>query len=136
MGEFQTIWDSDSHLFISILSGDVNSSIVKEWKTSIKNESSLIKSGSVFKAFLSLRGCKCINMEVHKEMRKVIPYFLADYNFKAGYLNLFPEIIVPLKISRDIQCLAVAHVHHDSSKMEDYQKRFGSNLEKFLLRNN
>ena len=71
-------------------------------------------------------------MEVHKEMRKVIPYFLADYNFKAGYLNLFPEIIVPLKISRDIQCLAVAHVHHDSSKMEDYQKRFGSNLEKFF----
>jgi hypothetical protein len=81
---------------------------------------------------VNLFGFKAENFEVHKAYRNIIPLLLADFGYRIGYLDMFPEASVELRHYRGIRCVAMANVHQDATKMKDYQERFSNSHEQYF----
>ncbi|QNA45939.1 hypothetical protein [Lacibacter sediminis] len=125
-------WQSGEKLVVARLSGIVNLEDIQNWKNSLYNVLNLLPDNSSFKMLVDLHGFEAENMETHKEYRTIIPLLLADYNYRIGYLDMFPEASVELKQTRGINCIAMANVHHNADKMLDYQTRFGNEHEHYF----
>lgn len=125
-------WNADQRLLTTILSGEVNLEDIEAWKSSLTAALRQIPDDSNFKMFVNLHGFKAIDFEAHKAMRTFIPLTLADYNFRAGYVDLFEHVDLPLQKKRGITCKAAVHVHHDASKIDEYDRRFGNERERFF----
>lgn len=125
-------WNADQRLLTTVLSGNVNLEEIEAWKASLAAALQQIPDNSEFKMFVNLHGFKATDFEAHKAMRTVIPLALADYNFRAGYVDLFENVDLPLHKKRGITCKATVHVHHDASKIDEYDRRFGNERERFF----
>jgi len=125
-------WISKEKLLITNLSGPVDREDIAIWKHMLLQAQDEIPDGSRFKMYINLYGFKAADMEAHKAMREVVPRTLARYGFRAGYVDLFDNVELPLQCHRGIQCLAAAHVHQDDTKIGLYRERFGSETEQFF----
>ena len=114
------------------LSGLLNAADIENWKNEIEKTMSQVPDNSTFKMLVNLHGFKAENFEVHKAFRNIVPLLLADYGYRIGYLDMFPEASVELKNTRGIQCVAMANVHQDETKMKDYQEKFSSAKEQYF----
>ncbi|MBN8676210.1 MAG: hypothetical protein J0L56_18910 [Chitinophagales bacterium] len=114
------------------LRGLLNAADIENWKNEIEKTMSQVPDNSTFKMLVNLHGFKAENFEVHKAFRNIVPLLLADYGYRIGYLDMFPEASVELKNTRGIQCVAMANVHQDETKMKDYQENFSSAKEQYF----
>jgi hypothetical protein len=122
----------EQKLLVTRLSGLLNSSDINAWKDSLYKASEAMPDNSSFKILVDLHGFKAENFEVHKEYRTIMPLFLAEFGYRIGYLDMFPEASVELKNNRGIRCVAMANVHQDESKMKDYQEKFSKAFEQYF----
>ncbi len=114
------------------LSGELDKQDIENWKVEIERAVDQIPSGSRFKALINIYGFKAKDMEVHRAFRNIVPLLLANFHYRIGYLDMFPEAQVELKSLRGIRCVAMANVHQDESKMNDYQQKFGRTFERYF----
>jgi len=127
-----TQWYQAEQLVVTKLSGKVNSNHVQQWKESLDAVFKNIPEHTSFKMLVDLHGFEAESTEVHKEYRSIIPLLLADYGYRIGYLDMFPEATVELRNIRGIQCVAMANVHHNADKMQDYETRFSKPHEHYF----
>lgn len=126
-------WKPVDKLLITRLSGELNKEDIVAWEKSLSDAAKKIPANSEFKLLINLFGFKAANFEVHKEFRNIIPLFLAEYGYRIGYLDMFPEATIKLKNNRSIQCVAMANVHQDETKMKDYQVKFSNAHEQYFV---
>jgi hypothetical protein len=119
-------------LVITRLTGLLNFEDIQNWKLSLEEALIQVPDNSSFRILVNQHGFKAENFEVHKVYRNIMPLFLASYGYRIGYLDMFPEATVELKNTRGIKCIAIAIVHHDESKMKDYQQKFSSEKEQYF----
>jgi hypothetical protein len=121
-----TSWDATSKILVTTLRGKVNEEDVDSWEASLTNTLASIPDGTRFKILVNLHGFEAENMDVHKRYRTIMPLLLAQYGYRIGYLDMFPEAEIELHHTRGIRCIAMANVHHNADKMNDYQRRFAN----------
>lgn len=127
-----TKWYPEQQLLVTQLSGKIELKHVEAWKSSLVSALSLVPDNSSFKILIDLFGFEAVDTETHKAYRTIVPTLLAAYNYRIGYLDMFPEAEVVLKKERGIVCVAMANIHHNQSKMTDYQNRFSSAHEQYF----
>ncbi|MEJ8843685.1 hypothetical protein WG954_14940 [Lacibacter sp. H375] len=125
-------WHSSQQMLVAKLSGKLNAEDIRHWNNLLLGAMDNLNDNSVFKIVVDLHGFEAEDMEVHKQFRTIIPALLADYNYRIGYLDMFPEANIELKQTRGIRCIAMANVHHNAEKMLDYQTRFGNEHEHYF----
>ncbi len=130
---FESRYIVNKKLLITTLSGLLNSVDIKKWKESLEEAAAQIPDNTEFKMLVDLYGFKAENFPVHQEYRTIIPLFLADYGYRIGYLDMFPEASVSLINTRGISCIAMANVHQDESKMKDYETKFSKKNERYFI---
>jgi hypothetical protein len=127
-----TTWEPLHDLLVTTLSGKIDSNDVDTWHFTLKNAAAKIPDESSFKILVNLYGFEAETTAVHKKYRTIMPLFLADYGYRIGYLDMFPEAAIQLGTTRGIRCVAMANVHHNADKMNDYQNRFSSEHEQYF----
>lgn len=66
-------------------------------------------------------------------MRNVIPEVLAAHGMRPAFIDLFdekPEMATTL--TRGIHCTGFANVHHDRTKMENYERKIAKLNQRFF----
>lgn len=114
------------------LSGLLNQDDLRAWQAEIAEAMKQVPSHTSFKALVNLHGFKADNIDTHKAFRTIVPLLLADYGYRIGYLDLFPEASVELKQTRGIRCVAMANVHQDETKMSLYQQQYSNQREQYF----
>lgn len=127
-------WYADQQLIITQISGDVTKQDVLHWEQTLYTALDRVPDSAIFKIFVNLHDFHALNLDVHKYFRSIIPLTLACYGWKVGYVAMFPEEAEKIVItrSRDIQCIAAAHCHQDTTKMEKYESLYSSYSEHFF----
>ncbi|SKB70890.1 hypothetical protein [Dyadobacter psychrophilus] len=137
MSEVKTIgseWFADEKLIITQISGDIEKEDVARWEQTLHAALNQIPDSGAFKIFINLHGFKAVDLDAHKQFRSIIPLTLANYGWKVGYLDMFPEEAEKLVISknRNVQCIAAVHCHQDITKIEKYESLYSSDNEHFF----
>jgi hypothetical protein len=127
-------WHPASRLLETTISGDVDGDDIAHWERSLNNALLKIEDNSSFKIFVNLHGFTAVNIDAHKRFRSIIPLKLASYGWRVGYVGLFEEEARDIRYtnSRNIQCVAAAHSHHDDTKMTLYETRFANHNEHYF----
>lgn len=128
----QNSWLPNEQLIVTRLSGKLGIEDIIEWEKDLLKTMEYIPDEMSFKILVDLSDFEAENMEAHKYFRNIIPQLLADYSYRIGYLNMFPEVSIQLTKKRDIECIAMANVHHNEEKMSDYQFRFSNQHEQYF----
>ena len=127
-----TTWYPEQQLIVTQLSGVVNNADIEHWEATMQVAFAQLPDNTRFKMLVNLYGFKAENFEVHKYYRNIIPLMLAGFGYRIGYLDMFPEAKLDVTITRGIRCVAMANVHQDATKMQDYNTRFSSATEKYF----
>lgn len=127
-----TEWYAGEQLLVTKLNGKMSRNDIEQWKSSLYAVIDTIPGNTNFKILIDLHGFEAENTEVHKEYRTIIPLLLADYGYRIGYLDMFPEATIELQNKKGIQCVAMANVHHNADKMLDYETRFSKPHEHYF----
>jgi hypothetical protein len=127
-----SVWDSNSRILSTHLTGNITLTDVAVWTQGLENEALKIPDNSSYALLVNLVGFEPVSLDAHKAMRDVIPLFLTRYNFRTGFFDLVQAPDIPLTKTRGIECIAHANVHHDKSKMDTYNEKIGSEKERFL----
>ncbi len=125
-------WLPEQQLILTRISGQVNALDVSNWENTLMDALDEIPDNGVFKIMVDLYGFKAENFEVHKQFRTIIPATLANYGWRVGYIDMFPEASITLHNTRGIRCLAAVHVHQDESKIKNYDENFSRLNERFF----
>ena len=128
----QSFWHPEQQLIITKISGNVEMEDVVAWEGSLQKALKQVPDNGRFKIMVDLHGFKAVNFEVHKKFRVIIPQTLANYGWRVGYLDMFPEADVELTNTRGIQCFAAVHVHQDETKIKNYDTNYSKPNERFF----
>jgi hypothetical protein len=128
----ESFWFKDQQLILTRISGHVSERDVANWDRTLQTSLEQVPDNGAFKIMVDLHGFKAENFEVHKQFRTIIPLTLANYGWRVGYLDMFPEASITLKRIRGIQCMAAVHVHQDESKIKNYDENFSRFNERFF----
>lgn len=132
MAVFESTWDAARGLLIARLSGAATVADVRGWRASLERALARIEPGGSFGLISDLSGYALAEIGAHKHMREVIPRALAAHGLRTALLDLFEGAELPLQTSRGVRCVAAAHVHHDVSKMQGYERLLGRAGERFF----
>lgn len=132
--EIWTEWRKEEGILATRVAGVLRKEDVERWSEGLKGEGASIEPGTPFRMLVDIRGYEVAEQdrEVHQAQRVVIPNFLAVHGFVVGFFRLFeaePEVEADPSKGR---CVAVAHVHHDCGKMENYNAQLGRDEERFF----
>ena len=129
-----TNWYPERKLIVTHISGEVDEADIERWETSLLDALEHLEEGGTFKILVNLHGFKAVNLNAHKRFRAIIPLTLAQYGWKAGYVDLFEEEArtIVYTNNRGITCIGAAHCHHDATKMELYETGYSSRNEHFF----
>jgi hypothetical protein len=125
-------WEPDGGILTTRLQGRVTVEEVKGWAALLAEAIGRIPDDTPFKLLVDLCEYEPAELEAHKAMRMVIPLTLAQHGLRTALLDLFEPVALPLQTVRGVRCTAVAHVHHDESKMGEYERRLGRAKERFF----
>jgi hypothetical protein len=131
----QTFYDPRKRIVSTAISGDADPQTIQDWQNSFSTTLEQIPDNTAFRVFINLHGFKALDLDAHKQFRKIIPLTLARYGWKVGYIDLFPEQANEIAITsaRGVRCVAAAHVHHDQTKMDLYETKFSRTNEHFFV---
>lgn len=132
MNRAESQWEVSAGILVTRLQGMVTVDDVGRWRSSLEEALAHIEGNSRFRLLVDLHGYEPAAIQAHKEMRSIIPLTLARYGFRTALLDLFEPIEMALQATNGITCTAVAHVHHDESKMAEYARRIGRDNEQFF----
>ncbi|MBL8032480.1 MAG: hypothetical protein JNJ69_02180 [Leptospiraceae bacterium] len=128
-----TAWNAATGIVTTTLSGPVDVADVKLWRRGLEATLAALPSDSRFRIYVNFFGLAPQSVEAHKSYRAVIPLTLSRYGWRVGYLALFPEADnLPVTTTDGIRCTAAVHVHQDTYKIEEYDRRFGTGIERFF----
>jgi hypothetical protein len=129
-----SLWDPARNILRTRFTGPAGIAQVVSWRAGLYAAAAAIPRHGAFKLLVDIRGYQVAQTDpaVHKVQREVIPLFLATYHFRTGFIEFFgvKGEVVPVK--EDARCMAVAHVHHESGKMELYRQTLGRENEGFF----
>lgn len=128
----ESSWIADQQLIITRISGPTTAEDVSRWEATLQKALNQIPDQGIFKILVDLHGFKAVNFEVHKQFRVIIPGTLAAYNWRVGYLDMFPEASIELNKTRGIECVAAVHVHDDETKIRNYDLHYSRPNERFF----
>jgi hypothetical protein len=128
----ESTWLKNEKLIVTRISGTATAEDVSRWKSSLLFALEQVPDNDVFKIMVDLHGFKAVNFDVHKQFRVIVPETLANYDWRVGYLDMFPEAQIELKSTRGIRCIAAVHVHHDESKIKNYDDNYSRFNERFF----
>jgi hypothetical protein len=132
MNAIESTYHPSTRIVTTRLQGSVTVEEVSRWLASLAEAIGQIEDNSQFKLLVDLYNYEPAALPAHKAMRPVVPLMLARYGFRTALLDLFDPAELPLQNLRGITCTAVAHVHHDPSKMDEYDRRLGRANEHFF----
>lgn len=132
MNHIESKWEPQTGILTTRLQGSITVDDVSLWLASLTEAIGRIPDHTSFKLLVDLYQYEPAALAAHKAMRPVVPLLLARYGFRTALLDLFDPAELPLQTVRGITCTAVAHVHHDESKMEEYDRRIGRPHERFF----
>lgn len=129
----KTEWNPQTGILATSLSGAVDTKDVEMWESRLQSALDSLPSGSRFKLLVNFYGLAPVSVEAHKRYRSVIPATLARYGWRVGYLDMFPEADgLHIVAEREVRCIAAVHVHQDTYKIDEYDRRFGNATERFF----
>src|SRR5688500_17443448 len=117
----ETLWNPEARLLITRLQGDVTLYDVQRWVALLASARSHIAHHSCFQLDEEFSVSHPFNRHTHKLIRTVMPLVLAHYVYHTALFYLFDSVDVPFSINDGRRCIAVAHVHHDAVKMNEYE---------------
>ena len=132
VNHIESKWEPLTGILTTCLQGSVTVDDVSDWLASLAEATGRIQDNAQFKLLVDLYNYEPAALPAHKAMRPVVPLMLAHYGFRTALLDLFDPVQLPLQILRGITCTAVAHIHHDESKMDEYDRRLGRPNERFF----
>jgi hypothetical protein len=116
------------------VSGVLTLDEVERWAAELDGRWSARGHDRPFVAVIDIRGYEVADQDrtVHQHQRVIIPTLLARHGFEVGFFRLLEEPnTIPADPSR-ARVIAVAHVHHDASKMARYAELLGTENERFF----
>ncbi len=116
------------------VSGVLTLDEVERWAAELDAQWSALRHDRPFVAVIDIRGYEVAEQDraVHQRQRVVIPSLLARHGFEVGFFRLLEERnTIPADPDR-ARPVAVAHVHHDASKMARYNELLGTENERFF----
>lgn len=127
-------WNEEERMLATRLAGPVTLDEIEAWEDGLYLASDGIPPGSTFAMLIDLTGYNALAVDraTHALQRAVIPTFLAAYDHRVAYLKLFDDVDDIAAPRRDAHCGAVAHVHHDCTKMESFEAQLSSENERFF----
>ncbi len=127
-------WRADQHVLLTRVSGTLQPADLEAWRLGLFETAALIPASQDFRLLVDLRGYTVADQEreIHMELRNVVPQFLLDHGFRAGFLDLFEVPDTPSDTSDTARCIAAAHVHHECQKMAMYNEQLGRPQERFF----
>jgi hypothetical protein len=127
-------WYPESKLVVTQISGDLDEAEIAAWEQGLNRIFDELADGESFKILIDMHGFQASDVVAHKRFRNIIPLKMAEFGWKVGYVDLFEEEAGKMVYAnyRNIQCRAAAHCHHDSGKMEMYERRFSRYNEHFF----
>ncbi|HVZ37982.1 MAG TPA: hypothetical protein VHI13_01800 [Candidatus Kapabacteria bacterium] len=127
-------WNEADRTLTTRLAGPLTLDEVEAWEDGLYRTSDAIPFGCTFAMLIDMTGYNALAVDraTHAFQRAVIPTFLAAYDHRAAYLKLFDDIGEIAAPRRDAICGAVAHVHHDCTKMESFERELATENERFF----
>ena len=127
-------WYPADQLIITEISGDIEMQDIIRWEETLQEALNQVEDSESLRIFVNLHGFKAANLAAHKYFRSIVPLTLADYGWKVGYVAMFPEQANEMVITRkrNVQCIAAAHCHQDTEKIERYEQLYSSEDEHFF----
>ncbi|MEO3679032.1 hypothetical protein [Rheinheimera fenheensis] len=127
-----TAWHPETNILDTRLSGTVDTEFVRHWANGfVRCFNSAAVVGN-FKLLLDLTGYEPIDIDAHKQMREVIPAFLLKHGMVPAFIKLFENTDYHVVSDPQAKCWAFANVHHDVSKMQNYQEKISCNYQQFF----
>jgi hypothetical protein len=128
-----TTWDPIARTLRTALGGTATVADVEGWRQGLERTLAEIPDNSTFKLLFDLRGYEPADLDAHRAMRGVVPALLASHGLRPAVLDLFDERSdLPLGAARGIEVTAFANVHHDSAKMDEYERRIARPNQRFF----
>ncbi|MHA4807049.1 hypothetical protein ACX0G9_03035 [Flavitalea flava] len=126
------VWIPETGTFLVQAKGEMNLDGLCEWEEEVRSAIRKIKDNSRFKAIIDMSHFHPVDLDTFRAMRPIIPLLLANYHFRVGYPDSVENLILPLRKIRGIQCVAIAHVSHDTYKMFEFNRKFATDHERFF----
>jgi hypothetical protein len=115
------------------LTGLVSAESARAWQRQLQAQLRALPDRTQFALLLDIRGYEPADLDAHKVMRAVVPEILIRHGMRPAFLDLFPGTPEPvLETERGIRVIAFANVHHDATKMSDYERRIGRDDQRFF----
>lgn len=129
-----TNWYPEQELIITHISGLLNEEEIASWEKTLYSALDKIPDNGKFKILVNLHGFKAASFPAHKRFREIIPFTLAKYGWKTGYIELFEEEAknFTTTVTRGINCFAAAHCHQDETKIHLYEEHYSRNNEHYF----
>lgn len=125
-------WIPDKKTFLVQAKGEMNMDELCEWEEEVRATIRKIRDNTRFKAIIDMSHFHPVDLDTFRAMRPIIPLLFANYYFRVGYPDSVENLVLPLRKIRGIQCVAMAHISHDPYKMFEYNRKFGTDHERFF----
>jgi hypothetical protein len=126
-------WDVSTGVLTTELKGTVTVEHVRQWIEGLHRELGRIPNGHTFKHLCDLHGYEPADIDAHKAMRLVVPQVLASHGLRPAYIDLFDEKPeMEITVERGIMCTGFANVHHEESKMNNYETKIAKPNQRFF----
>ena len=133
MARATSTWNSTTLILETELTGDVTHADVMLWREGLERTLAALPSGQPFKLLYNLHGYEPADLDAHKAMRTVIPELLAAHGMRPAVADLFderPEVHVTVTGGKT--CIGFANVHHDETKMNNYESKVAKANQRFF----
>jgi hypothetical protein len=133
MAPFKVIWDEVQTLLITRIRSPMGVADVAAYRSALDHELSGVAHSTTFIWLSSAVGYDAMaDRAAHMELRSVVPLTLAAYGFRTSLLDMHEGAEIPITQTRGIVCRALAHVHHDTAKMEALNEKLGRPGERYF----
>lgn len=125
-------FDPSCQTLYSAVHGAMSFADVAAWEAELYGAARSLPEGARFQAIDDLRGYEVGEqaLALHKELRTVMPRFLAAHGFVVGFFRLYDEPAPAPSEPRT--AWRVVHLHHDAQKMSRYRELLGTETENFF----
>lgn len=133
MAAFEVTWDEVDTLLTTRIRSPMAIADAAGYRDALERALASIPPGSTFLWLSSAVGYDAMaDRAAHQQLRSVVPLTLAACGFRTSLLDLHKGTEIPVTQTKGPVCRAIAHVHHDASKMDAYSEQLGRSHERYF----
>ena len=132
MTSFEVTWDARARLLTTCVRCALSVDEVTDYDNALSRVIATIPDGTRFIWLSDATGYEALaNRAGHEVYRVILPRTLAEHGFRTSLLDLYDGEL-PITCVRGVECVAIAHIHHDAEKMGIFDERFARDDERYF----